>query len=574
MTIGSTVIALVLVMAGTAIAGSLPPGGTFSDDDGNIHEGSIEAIAAAGITKGCNPPWNDRYCPTRDVIRGEIAAMLVRAFDLTDDGGRDWFTDDDGEWYEDSANKLAQAGITRGCNPPASDRFCGENLTTRAEFAAFLTRAYGYADPGPGDWFVDDDGSIFEDDIDRLAQAGVTKGCNPPDNDRFCPNGKVKRDQIASFLSRSEGLIAITPPPRSEPAIETVVTGVSQPVFLTSPEGDDRLFVVEKAGRIRIIENDSLKASPFLNISGLVSGGGEQGLLAMAFHPGYATNGRFFVYYTDTSGNSRVVEYTVSGNPDVADPGSAHLIIKVTQPATNHNGGLVAFDSSDHLLVSLGDGGGSGDPNNNGENPNTLLGSILRIGVEGDDFPSDSHRNYTIPSDNPFVGSTAGRDEIWAYGLRNPWRFSTDELTGLIYIADVGQNKWEEVSVADADEGGTNYGWNTLEGTHCFEPSTGCSSTGTMLPVVEYGRNQGCSVTGGYVYRGNEVTQFQGHYVYADFCTGVLRSFRYHKTAGVDSVRIWSELGSLGRITSFGVDETDRLYILTIDGKVLRLTTE
>lgn len=572
------IVGLILGAATAASAASLPPGGTFTDDDGNTHEGPIEALAAAGITKGCNPPWNDEYCPSSNVTRAQIAAMIVRAFDLTDDGGKDWFVDDDGTWYEDSANKLAAAGITRGCNAPTFDRFCGDDDTTRGQFAAFLTRAYGYTDPGPGDWFIDDDTSIFEDDIDKIAQAGVTLGCNPPTNDRFCPNNKVRRDQLASFLTRAEGLKAMVPPPRTTPKIETIVSsGISGPVFLTAPEGDDRLFVVEKGGQIKIIDGGSVQGTPFLNISNLVSGGSEQGLLGMAFHPKYVSNGLFYVSYTDRSSPttySRVVEYKVSGDPDVADSGSARQILEVKQFASNHNGGMIAFDTSGQLLISLGDGGGSGDPQEHGQNPKTLLGAMLRVGVAGDDFPGDSDRNYTVPSENPFVGTSAGADEVWAYGLRNPWRFSIDADTDLLYIADVGQQRYEEVNAVPASEGGINYGWNTLEGTHCYDPSSGCSTAGTTLPVVEYGRSGGCSVTGGYVYRGEEVTQLIGHYVYADYCTGVLRSFRYHPTAGVDSEKVWNELGSLGNISSFGVDASNNLYVLTLSGSVLRLTAE
>ncbi|MBW2470505.1 MAG: PQQ-dependent sugar dehydrogenase [Deltaproteobacteria bacterium] len=568
--IGTTFALLFLVVAGAAAAATLPPGGTFLDDDGNVHEGNIEAIAAEGITVGCNPPWYDEYCPRKDVTRAQMAAMMVRALDLTDDGGRDWFVDDDGTWYEDSANKLAQAGITRGCNPPDNDRFCGADTITRGQFAAFMVRGYGYTDPGPGDRFVDDDDSIFEGDIDRLATAGVTLGCNPPDNDRFCPDGDVRRDQLASFLGRAEGLTAIVPSPRTTPEIETVATGLSGPLFLTSPDGDDRLFVVEKGGRIKIIDGGTVLPTPFLDISNLVSGGSEQGLLGMAFHPDYDVNGRFYVSYTDTGDDSRIVEYEVSADPNVADTSSSRNIIEISQPARNHNGGMILFDESGYLLFGLGDGGGAGDPQENAQNRNTLLGSMIRIGVDGDDFPSDSGRNYTIPSDNPFVG-TSGADEIWAYGLRNPWRYSIDTDTGLLYIADVGQNRYEEVNIASADEGGINYGWDILEATHCYEPLTGCSSSGTLLPVVEYGRSGGCSVTGGYVYRGSEVTQLIGHYVYADFCAGVLRSFRYHPDAGVDAERVWNELGSLGQVSSFGVSGDD-VFILPFDGKVLRLT--
>jgi len=566
----TTVFAAALFVAGAATA-ALPPGGTFVDDDGSIHEGNIEAIAAKGITRGCNPPVNDRYCPGSNVTRGQMAAFLVRTLGLTDGGGRDWFIDDDASIFNADINRLAAAGITKGCNPPDNDRFCPNSYVTRAQMAAFLSRAYGYTDRGSGDWFVDDDGLMFEGDIDRLRVAGVTLGCNPPDNDRFCPRDPVKRDQMASFLGRAQRLTPIVPPPRSLPTIETIAVGLSRPLYLTSPKDDDRLFIVEKPGRIRIITDDVLEAQPFLDISNIVSKGGEQGLLGLAFHPNYTTNGRFYVSYTDMSGDSRVVEYTASSDPDIAAASSARLIIVVGQPAGNHNGGMITFDPSGNLLFGLGDGGGSGDPNDVAEDPRSLLGSMLRIGVDGDDFPSNAQRNYTIPPDNPFVGSTRGADEVWAYGLRNPWRFSIDPATGLMYIADVGQNSREEVNVALVTQPGIDYGWNTIEGTKCFDPSIGCDATGTQLPVYEYNTSDGCAITGGYVYRGSDFPQLAGHYFYADYCRGQLRSFEY-ADGSVMSLRNWSgEFGSVGNVTSFGVDDSQRLYILTDGGNVLRL---
>jgi len=564
-------VALLLLGTTAVLAGDLPPGGTFIDDDGNFHEGNIEAIAAIGITNGCNPPSNNGFCPGDDVSRGEVAAFLVRALGLTDNGGTDWFIDDDGQWYEEDVNRLATAGITNGCNPPANDRFCPEDPTSRGEIAAFLVRAYGYTDPGAGNWFTDDDGRWFEGDVDRLRFAGVTNGCNPPDNDLYCPDENVKRDQMATFLARAEGLTPHVPPPRDQPIIETIATGLARPVFLTSPPGDARQFVLEKVGRVRVLKNDVLQSAPFLDVGTLVSSGNEQGLLGMAFHPNYGTNGRFYISYTDTSGNSRIVEYAVSSDPDVADPSSARAIITVNQPAGNHNGGMIAFDPSGQLLLGLGDGGGSGDPWQNGENPLTLPGSILRIGVDGDDFPADTARNYTIPANNPFTNSAAGLDEIWAYGLRNPWRFSVDPDSGFLYIADVGQNRREEVNVAGVTVPGVFYGWNRLEGSLCFDPATGCTSVGTTLPELEYNTADGCAITGGYVYRGSEFPQLVGHYFYADYCVGVLRSFLF-VNGSATSNRIWdTEYGSLGNITSFGVDASNRMYILTDGGQVLRL---
>ena len=562
-----------LIVAAAGALADLPPGGTFTDDNGNVHEGYIEAIAAAGITRGCNPPVNDEYCPSDFVTRGEMAAFVVRTLGLTGDGGRDWFTDDSGNTFEADINKLAAAGITRGCNPPANDMYCPNDRVSRGQMAAFLVRAYGYPDPGSGDFFTDDNGNTFEADINKLAAAGITKGCNPPTNDHYCPYSNVRRDEMASFLGRAEGLEPLVPPPAVEPGIETVVSGLNYPVYATSPQGDDRLFVVEKGGYIRIVANDKLQPGTFLDIHTKVSGGGEQGLLSLAFSPDYATDGLFYVDYTDTAGDSQIVEYSVSSDPDIADAGSAHTILTVDQPFSNHNGGLIMFDPDGYLLVGLGDGGSGGDPFETGQDNTDLLGSLLRIGVAGDDFPSDASRNYTIPPDNPYVGKS-GADEVWAYGLRNPWRFSIDTETGLLYIGDVGQGAWEEVDVAPSSEGGRNYGWDNYEGNHCFSDTSGptnCSSTGITFPVYEYSHGEGCSITGGYVYRGDEIPDLKGQYFFADYCMGELHSFHY--VNGVrDSDHNWAaDFGSLGSVTSFGVDSSNRLYIMNSAGDLMRL---
>jgi glucose/arabinose dehydrogenase len=575
-TLSVTALTVVLLLAGAAPAvADLPPGGTFVDDNGDVHEGYIEAIAAAGITKGCNPPINDEYCPSDPVTRGQMAAFLTRTLGLTDDGGKDWFTDDDGSVFEADINRIAAAGITTGCNPPQNDQFCPDDRVTRGQMAAFLVRGFGYTAGATTDWFTDDDGNLFEADINRLATAGITTGCNPPANDHYCPYNYVRRDEMASFLGRAANLTPITPPPVIDPKVETVVTGLSTPVLAISPPGDDRLFVVEKTGYIRIVANDTLRSTPFLDIHTLVSGGGEQGLLGMAFHPDYAATGLFYVSYTDTAGDSRIVEYQVSGDPDVADAGSARLVLRVDQPYTNHNGGMILFDGNGYLMLGLGDGGSAGDPQNRAEDPNVLLGSLLRIDVNGgDDFPGDSNRNYAIPPDNPFPTGSGGAPEVWAYGLRNPWRFSIDDATDQIYIGDVGQAKWEEVDVAPITSGGINYGWNTLEGTHCYDPATGCSSAGTRLPVIEYSHSDGCSVTGGFVYRGSDFGNLDGHYFYSDYCAGHLRSFKY-ELGVVTAERDWtSVLGTVGNVTGFGVDDSGRLYILNAGGNVLRLVPD
>jgi glucose/arabinose dehydrogenase len=343
-------------------------------------------------------------------------------------------------------------------------------------------------------------------------------------------------------------------------AVEVIAGGMSNPLYLVAPAADPRLFVVEQAGRVRIIENRQLLETPFLDITDRVQSGGERGLLSVAFHPQYETNGHFYVSYTDDGGDSKIERYAVSSDPNRADPSSAKLILSVQQPFSNHNGGLIVFGPDAMLYVGLGDGGSGGDPQGNGQNVSTLLGSLLRIDVDGGD-------PYAVPADNPFVGQT-GADEIWGYGLRNPWRFSFDREAGQLYIADVGQNRWEEVNVTPSSAEGLNYGWNVMEGTHCFS-SDPCDAAGLVMPVVEYSHSDGCSVTGGYVYRGTAIPEIQGHYFYSDYCSGFLRSFRY-SGGSLSDERIW-DVGSLGNVLSFGEDAAGELYVLSANGNVYRI---
>ena len=355
-------------------------------------------------------------------------------------------------------------------------------------------------------------------------------------------------------------------PPRSadgEVVLVEVASGLTSPVHITSAPGDPRLFVVEQPGTIRIIDNGQLLPEPFLDITSKVRSGGERGLLSVAFHPDYARNGFFFVNYTDLEGDTRVERYSVQpDNPNRADAESGTLVIMVDQPQANHNGGQLAFGPDGMLYIGMGDGGGAGDRNGNGQNPNTLLGALLRIDVDGG-------TPYAIPPDNPFANG-GGRPEIWAIGLRNPWRFSFDVETNRIYIADIGQNRVEEIHVAPADAPGLNYGWNTLEGTLCFEPNTGCNRTGLLEPVVEYGRQDGVSITGGYVYRGQSIPELQGHYLYADYRSGWIRSFRLADDGSVTDERQLVPPGT-GNFTSFGVDAVGEMYVVTHSGTVYRL---
>jgi glucose/arabinose dehydrogenase len=341
-----------------------------------------------------------------------------------------------------------------------------------------------------------------------------------------------------------------------------IASGLASPVDLTAPANDGRVFVVEQPGRIRIIRDGILLATPFLDITGAVGSGGERGLLGLAFHPQYASNGRFFVHYTDTGGTSRIERFTVSSNPDRADVATATPVLAVPQPQSNHNGGQIAFGSDGMLYIALGDGGGAGDPGQHGQNENTLLGALLRIDING-------AAPYAIPAGNPYA-SGGGRGEIWAIGLRNPWRFSFDHERGLIYIADVGQNRREEVNVQPAAAAGLNYGWNRMEGTACYPAGSSCNPAGLVLPAIEYENPAvGCSVTGGYVYRGARIPALRGHYLYGDYCRGWIRSFHYTDDGRVVNEQ---ELGTgLGNITSFGRDAGGEIYVLTAGGRVLRL---
>jgi len=337
-------------------------------------------------------------------------------------------------------------------------------------------------------------------------------------------------------------------------------------VFVTSQPGDtDRVFVVEQAGRIRVLRHDTLLANPFLDIRGKISADGERGLLSMAFDPHYAVSGRVYVYVTNKNGDIRIVRYrvpSVSNNLGDVDESTADTVIAIPHPTyDNHNGGQLQFGPDGKLYAATGDGGSGGDPNDNAQNKSVLLGKLLRLDV-------DVASGYAVPSDNPF-GS-----EVWAYGLRNPWRFSFDRQTGDLYIADVGQAKWEEVDVATHGVQlgrGANYGWNVLEGTHCYSPVSACDPTGKIPPVLEYDHSNGaCTVIGGYVYRGTRVVALQGQYLYADYCSGFVKSFRF-TMSGITDQHDWPALSPGGGITSFGEDARGELYIMQETGQLYRI---
>jgi glucose/arabinose dehydrogenase len=355
--------------------------------------------------------------------------------------------------------------------------------------------------------------------------------------------------------------------PEGDPLLELQPTigGLTMPVYLTAPAGDARLFVVEQPGRIRIVKNGQLLPVPFLDIGSRVSYDGERGLLSMAFDPQYATNGFFYVYYTSAPSGDIVVErYGGTVGADVAGTTPTPVITIPHPGAANHNGGLVMFGPDGMLYMGTGDGGGGGDPSGNGQNQNVLLGKLLRLDVRS--LP------YAIPATNPFRGQTGKRGEIWAYGLRNPWRFAFDRGANpaTLYVADVGQNLYEEVNAVSSAVAGVNYGWNVMEGLHCYPSGDGCSRTGLTLPVVEYSHASGsCSITGGFVYRGTAIPEIAGQYFYSDYCSGFLASL----SGGVGSAftpRTWS-VPNVGQVLSFGEDSAGELYVLSANGTVYRI---
>jgi len=325
------------------------------------------------------------------------------------------------------------------------------------------------------------------------------------------------------------------------------------------------IYVTEQGGVIYSFSaNNPQQADVFLDITDRVNrGGNEEGLLGLVFDPNYQENGYFYVYYSASDPTRSVLSrFSLDlENTDVADPESEVIIMEVEQPYSNHNAGQLAFGPDGYLYVALGDGGGSGDPLGNGQNLGTLLGSILRIDVSGLSAPGD----YEIPADNPFVGTEGAREEIWAYGLRNPWRFSFDSETGLLWAGDVGQNSWEEIDIITK---GANYGWNIMEGSHCYSPSTGCNQSGLTLPVVEYDHSDECSVTGGYVYRGDQIASLQGYYIYGDYCSGNIWALAYDGSVVTENILL---VDSGLRITSFGEDLAGNLYILDRQGGIYTL---
>jgi glucose/arabinose dehydrogenase len=349
--------------------------------------------------------------------------------------------------------------------------------------------------------------------------------------------------------------------------LRTVAGGFSAPLAVThAGDGSGRLFIVEQGGRIRVLRDGRVQGEPFLDIASLVTAGGEQGLLGLAFHPEFESNGRFFVNYTDRSGDTVVAEYRAPGGSGRAEPVSARVLLRIDQPFPNHNGGALAFGPDGFLYIATGDGGSGGDPFGNGQRLDTLLGKLLRIDVDGG-------RPYGIPEDNPFVSRSGARPEIWAYGLRNPWRLSFDRGTGDLWIGDVGQGALEEIDRARAGRrGGDNYGWNEMEGTECFSPPDGCDRRGLVRPVAVYPTRLGCAVIGGHVYRGSRFPALLGGYFFADFCAGLVFALDPTGSAQREPVIV---LRSDHAISSFGEDEEGELYVTDLSGgEVLQVVGE
>jgi glucose/arabinose dehydrogenase len=335
-------------------------------------------------------------------------------------------------------------------------------------------------------------------------------------------------------------------------ALELRFGGLKQPTHIThAGDGSNRIFVTEQRGRVLLVKNNQVVRKPFLDLTDRVSCCGERGLLSIVFPANYTGKKYFYVNYTDKAGDTVVARYRVTQDPDLADPKSEEVILTIKQPYANHNGGQLAFGPGGYLYIGMGDGGSAGDPQGHGQNPSSLLGKMLRIDVES------GKRPYAVPPDNPFVNNKAYRPEIWATGLRNPWRFSFDRKTGDLFIADVGQNKYEEINVEPKGiKGGRNYGWNVMEGLHCYATEN-CARSGLALPVAEYDHDKGCSVTGGMSYRGKAYPQLQGVYFYGDYCSGRVWGLRQSGAEWMNR-----ELANSGlSISTFGEDEAGEIYV-------------
>ncbi len=391
----------------------------------------------------------------------------------------------------------------------------------------------------------------------------LAAGCAPT----LTPTARARTS--ASSSSSSSAPAASFDPTGQTVAVAVTASGLASPVDVTNAgDASGRLFVAEQAGRIRIVKDGALLARPFLDISARIASGGERGLLGVVFHPHYPTDPRFFVDYTDLDGNTVVSQFRVSAtDPDVADPVSETVLLHVAQPYANHNGGAVQFGPDGMLYIALGDGGSEGDPQGNGQRLDTLLAKILRIDV---DTAPASGATDVVPPDNPFLATAGAKPEIWLTGLRNPWRMRFDGATGDLWIGDVGQDKWEEIDVARTGTKGLDYGWNTMEGFHCYQPADGCDQTGLTLPLAEYGHDLGCAIIGGVVVRDPRQGRLAGGYLFGDACSDNL----WLMDPAGDGRREPLIVAHMGRsISSIGTGEDGSVYATSLSsGELLRLT--
>jgi glucose/arabinose dehydrogenase len=381
-----------------------------------------------------------------------------------------------------------------------------------------------------------------------------------------------------------------SPPSGSLPALKLTqyATNFSAPLLaIGAPNDTDRLYVVQRTGYIDIVKKGVTNPQHFLDVNALVSYPGEQGLLGLAFHPDYQNNGRFFVYYTDKQGDTQVVEYKRSADPEIADPMSAKPILSQAQPQANHNGGMIAFSPKDGFLyIGLGDGGNANDEGpghnpqiGNGQDTTTFLGKILRIDIDHPDAQAGTP--YSIPMGNLPPAGANDKAEIWDYGVRNPWRYAFDPCNGDLYIGDVGQNKYEEVDYEPAGKGQQNYGWNRTEASHCFKPANGCDMTGITLPVLEYDHGIGCSISGGFVYRGKAIPGLRGRYFFGDYCKGKIWSTEIKNGVASMPVDHTNELHlpppddqNIINIAAFGQDTQGEMYVVDLAGGVYRIDAQ
>jgi glucose/arabinose dehydrogenase len=408
-----------------------------------------------------------------------------------------------------------------------------------------------------------------------LAVAMLLIGCSSPSPSPAASASSAGAPSIGASEAASPSVaptLAQTPTPAATPqprgpdriALELVTAGLSDPIgIVNAGDGSDRLFVQERDGRVRVVEaNGSLRAAPFVDLTDRVGGGGERGLLGLAFHPDFERNRRLFVYYSRVGDGAMVVsELTASTDLARADPAGERALLTVADQYANHNGGQLAFGPDGYLYIGFGDGGGGGDPLRSGQSTQTLLGKILRIDIDG---AVAAGKQYAIPARNPYAAGGAspggGLPEIWAYGLRNPWRFSFDRANGDLYIGDVGQGDWEEINrQAGTSPGGENYGWNAYEGNHCY---SSCQGVTAVPPIAEYNHQFGCSVTGGYVYRGSRQPLLVGVYLYGDYCTGTI----WTVPSGVAAPDVRIVAATSLQISSFGEGEDGEIYLVDLGG--------